>query len=127
MLDLHPDSGVPLYLQVAEGLREAIAAGIYAEDEPVPSLRALASEIRVNYHTIAKAYRLLEDDNVIVRRRGGPYLVVPRPRDEASLELLRKDAEQLARRAHALGVSRNQAVTLLDEAMAARQTKEESR
>jgi GntR family transcriptional regulator len=127
MLDLHPDSGVPLYLQVAEGLREAIAAGIYAEDEPVPSLRALASEIRVNYHTIAKAYRLLEDDNVIVRRRGGPYLVVPRPRDEASLELLRKDAEQLARRAHALGVSRSQAAALLDEAMEARKTKEETR
>ncbi len=127
MLELHPDSGVPLYLQVAEGLREAIAAGVYSENEPVPSLRALSSEIRVNYHTIAKAYRLLEDDGVIARRRGGPYLVVPRPRDEAALELLRKDAEQLARRAHALGVSRSQATALLDEAMAARQPKEESR
>lgn len=124
MLELHPDSGVPLYLQVAEALREAIAAGLYPEDEPVPSLRSLASEIRVNYHTIAKAYRLLEDDGVIARRRGGPYLVVPRPRDEAALELLRKDAEQLARRAQAFGVSREDALELLDQAMSTQCPKE---
>ena len=127
MLELHPDSGVPLYLQVAEALREAIAAGIYPEDAPVPSLRALASEIRVNYHTIAKAYRLLEDEGVIARRRGGPYLVVSRPRDEAALELLRKDAEQLARRAQAFGVSREDAVALLDQAMKTKPPKEKSR
>jgi GntR family transcriptional regulator len=127
MLNLHPDSGVPLYLQVAEALREAIAAGIYPEDEPVPSLRALASEIRVNYHTIAKAYRLLEDEGVIARRRGGPYLVVPRSGDEAALELLRKDADQLARRARAFGVSPEEALALLDQAMKTKLQKEKSR
>ena len=118
MFDLDPSSGVPLYLQVAEGLRQAIAAGLYPEDTAVPSLRQLAAEIRVNYHTVGKAYRLLEDDGVIARQRGGPYLVVPRPRDEAALELLRQDAEQLARRARALRVSRDDAVALLDEAFA---------
>jgi DNA-binding transcriptional regulator YhcF (GntR family) len=61
MITLHTDSGVPIYLQVADGLRVAIAAGIYAEGEPVPSLRALAAQIRVNYHTVGKAYRLLEE------------------------------------------------------------------
>lgn len=118
MFDLDPSSGVPLYLQVAEGLRQAIAAGLYPEDTAVPSLRQLAAEIRVNYHTVGKAYRLLEDDGVIARQRGGPYLVVPRPRDEAALELLRQDAEQLVRRARALGISRDDAVALLDEAFA---------
>ena len=118
-MELHPDSGVPLYLQVADALRLAIAAGVYAEGEPVPSLRALSAEIRVNYHTIGKAYRLLEDDGVIARRRGGPYLVVPRPQDEAANELLAQDAQQLARRALALGISRDATVALLDEALAA--------
>lgn len=117
MIELHTDSGVPIYLQVADGLRVAIAAGVYAEGQPVPSLRALSAEIRVNYHTIGKAYRLLEEDGVIARRRGGPFLVVPRPKNEAALELLRHDADQLARRAKTLGVSRDAVLALLDEAL----------
>lgn len=117
MITLHTDSGVPIYLQVADGLRVAIAAGIYAEGEPVPSLRALAAQIRVNYHTVGKAYRLLEEEGVIARRRGGPYLVVPRPKNEAALELLRQDVEQLARRSQTLGVSKDAVTALLDEAL----------
>jgi GntR family transcriptional regulator len=116
MITLHTDSGVPIYLQVADGLRVAIAAGIYAEGEPVPSLRALAAQIRVNYHTIGKAYRLLEEEGVIARRRGGPFLVVPRPKNEAALELLRQDVEQLARRTQTLGVSKDAVTAMLDEA-----------
>ena len=116
MITLHTDSGVPIYLQVADGLRVAIAAGIYAEGEPVPSLRALAAQIRVNYHTIGKAYRLLEEEGVIARRRGGPFLVVPRPKNEAALELLRQDVDQLARRTQTLGVSKDAVTAMLDEA-----------
>ena len=126
MLDLQTSSGVPLYLQVADALREAIAAGVYTDGTPVPSLRALSSEIRVNYHTIAKAYRLLEDDGVIARRRGGPYLVVPQAASEVGLQLLRKDAEQLARRGRALGIARDQVVALLDDAIAEQPRKETS-
>jgi GntR family transcriptional regulator len=117
MITLHTDSGVPIYLQVADGLRVAIAAGIYAEGEPVPSLRALAAQIRVNYHTVGKAYRLLEEEGVIARRRGGPFLVVPRPKNEAALELLRQDVEQLARRSQTLGVSKDAVTAMLDEAL----------
>ena len=115
MITLRTDSGVPIYLQVADGLRVAIAAGIYPEGAPVPSLRALSAEIRVNYHTVGKAYRLLEEEGVIARRRGGPFLVVPRPKNEAALELLRQDAEHLARRSHMLGVPTEDVLTLLDE------------
>ena len=60
---------------------------------------------------------MLEEEGVIARRRGGPFLVVPRPKNEAALELLRQDVDQLARRSRTLGVSKDAVTAMLDEAL----------
>lgn len=67
MRPIDPSSGLPLYLQVAVALKEDIAAGSYIVGDAVPSLRAAASELRVNLHTVGKAYRLLEDEGVLTQ------------------------------------------------------------
>ncbi len=115
---LDPSSGLPLYLQVARLLQEEIAAGGLAPGDDVPSLRAMSSLHRVNIHTVAKAYQLLERDGVLTRRRGEPYRVA----DGAAVarELLREDVETLVTRAESLGVGGDELFGLLHDALAAR-------
>jgi len=64
---LHIDfkSGQPVYLQLVEQVRHAAASGGLRAGEPLPSIRPLAEELRVNRNTIAKAYAELESQGVI--------------------------------------------------------------
>ena len=58
-------SGKPVYLQLADQIRYAAASGRLRAGEPLPSIRPLAEELRVNRNTIAKAYAELESQGVI--------------------------------------------------------------
>jgi GntR family transcriptional regulator len=58
-------SGTPVYLQLVEQVRRAAASGGLHAGEPLPSIRPLAEELRVNRNTVAKAYAELENQGVI--------------------------------------------------------------
>jgi GntR family transcriptional regulator len=58
-------SGTPVYLQLVEQIRHAAASGGLRTGEPLPSIRPLAEELRVNRNTVAKAYAELESQGVI--------------------------------------------------------------
>ena len=58
-------SGTPVYLQLVDQIRHAAASGGLRTGEPLPSIRPLAEELRVNRNTIAKAYAELESQGVI--------------------------------------------------------------
>ena len=58
-------SGKPVYLQLVEQVRTAAASGAIRAGEPLPGIRPLAVELRVNRNTIAKAYAELESQGVI--------------------------------------------------------------
>ena len=58
-------SGKPVYLQLVDQIRYAAASGGLRAGEPLPSIRPLAEELRVNRNTIAKAYAELENQGVI--------------------------------------------------------------
>lgn len=58
-------SGMPVYLQLVDQVRYAAASGALRAGEPLPSIRPLAEELRVNRNTIAKAYAELESQGVI--------------------------------------------------------------
>ncbi len=63
-------SGTPVYLQLVEQIRNAAAAGGLRPGEPLPSIRPLAEELRVNRNTVAKAYAELENQGVIETLHG---------------------------------------------------------
>lgn len=65
LLQIDFKSGMPVYLQVADQIRYAAASGMLRPGEPLPSIRPLAEELRVNRNTIAKAYAELESQGVI--------------------------------------------------------------
>ena len=58
-------SGKPVYLQLADQVRYAAASGSLRPGDPLPSIRPLAEELRLNRNTIAKAYAELEGQGVI--------------------------------------------------------------
>jgi GntR family transcriptional regulator len=72
-------SGVPIFRQVIDQIRLAVATGRLAEGEQLPSIRALAEKLVVNPNTIAKAYSELARERVIDSQQGrGVFIAAQR-------------------------------------------------
>ena len=54
-------SGVPIYTQIVEQVRQKVASGELRQGDQLPTVRQLATELRVNFNTVARAYRLLDE------------------------------------------------------------------
>jgi len=69
-LRVDPSDAVPIWKQIEDGVRWLVASGALAAGKAVPSVRDLASELRVNPATVAKAYQHLTDAGVLTVKRG---------------------------------------------------------
>ena len=67
---LNPADGRPVYLQIIDQVRTAMAAGRLRKDDRPPPIGQLAETLRVNRNTVAKAYQMLERDGIVVSRKG---------------------------------------------------------
>ena len=63
-------SGVPVYLQIVQQVKAAAATGLIRAGDPLPSVRAMAEDLRINRNTVARAYAELESESVIETRQG---------------------------------------------------------
>jgi len=117
-VQLNFKSGKPVYLQIVDQVRAAVAAGSIRAGEPLPSIRPLAEELRVNRNTVAKAYTELESQGVIetaagkgcfVRNTGTPL------KKKACLILLAEEVDQAVVQAHHLQVTRAEFLKLVEE------------
>ena len=63
-------SGVPVYLQIVQQVKAAAATGLIRPGDPLPSVRAMAEDLRINRNTVARAYAELESESVIETRQG---------------------------------------------------------
>lgn len=105
--DLDPRSPTPLYEQIAARVRLAVAAGDLNAGESLPSVRALAKELRVNPATVVQAYRDLATDGFVEMRRGQGTFVQEVPgfrRDEERTERARQMVRRLLQDAARLGI-----------------------
>jgi GntR family transcriptional regulator len=108
-LELDFRSGIPIYLQVVERIKERLAAGQLHPGEQLPTVRSLALELRVNFNTIARAYRIMDEAGIISTQQGrGTYILeVPTPEVAESIRI--QALEDLTQRyladAERLGVS----------------------
>ena len=85
-------SSVPIYQQIKNCIIEQIMNGDLSEDDPIPSIRALAQEIRISVMTIKKAYDELEQEGYIISRQGKGSYVAPKNTGLAK-EKAQKDIE----------------------------------
>ncbi len=77
-LDLH--SRVPIYVQIFEHVKAMVAAGTLDPGSQLPTVREMAAELRINFNTVARAYRLLHEEGVISTQQGrGTYVMEQAP------------------------------------------------
>ena len=74
-INIDPSSGLPIYLQIAQQIKTAVAMGRLHAEDPLPSVRQLAVELAVNPNTVARAYLDLEIEGVIYKRQGAGTFV----------------------------------------------------
>jgi GntR family transcriptional regulator len=70
LLEIDHHSGVPIYRQIKDQVREQIMAGRLKEGEQLISVRELAAQLKVTPVTISKAYSAMEAEGLLERRRG---------------------------------------------------------
>jgi len=74
-INIDPSSGLPIYLQIAQQIKTAVAMGRLQPEDPLPSVRQLAVGLAVNPNTVARAYLDLEIEGVIYKRQGAGTFV----------------------------------------------------
>jgi GntR family transcriptional regulator len=118
LIELNFKSGMPVYLQVVDQIRAAAASGQLRPGDPLPSIRPLAMQLRVNRNTIAKAYAELETQGVIetvagkgcfIKNSASPF------RKQVRNQMLMVEIDQAIVAAHHLGVKRNEFLGLVNE------------
>jgi GntR family transcriptional regulator len=74
-ITVDPSSGLPIYLQIVAQIKTGIAMGRLQPEDPLPSVRQLATDLAVNPNTVARAYLDLEYEGVIYKRQGAGTFV----------------------------------------------------
>jgi GntR family transcriptional regulator len=100
LLTLHLDfrSGLPIYIQIMNQIEQQVSGGKLKPGDQLPTVRGLASELRINFNTVARAYRLLDEAGLISTQQGrGTYIMEKAP-PEVEKKLRRETLEALARR-----------------------------
>jgi GntR family transcriptional regulator len=120
-LDLKLDfrSGLPIYTQVVEQIRRMLASGDLKPGDQLPTVRQMATDLRVNFNTIARAYRLLDEAGLISTQQGrGTYIWEP-PGPETTQKLRSQVLEELTRHyldeAASLGFTREEIAQSFEE------------
>ncbi len=80
LIELHADSSVPAYRQIADGLRRHLVEGRLKPGDLLPPVRQVAMDLGVHFNTVAQAYRLLGDEGWLDLRRRRGALVMERGR-----------------------------------------------
>ena len=116
MLTLNYRDSRPIYEQIKDGLRRMIVTSAMAQDEKLPSVRAMATQLSINPNTIQRAYAELERNGFIysVKGRGSFVGSISRLREQKCRELEEKVAG-LAVEAKSLGMDKTAFVRMAEE------------
>lgn len=90
-------SGGPVYLQLVDQIRQQVSAGDLLPGDQLPTVRQLAAELRLNFNTIARAYRILDEAGLISTQQGrGTYISEETPPGVLA-EIRQRSLEELTR------------------------------
>jgi GntR family transcriptional regulator len=95
-LDFH--SGLPIYTQIVNQIQSQLTNGSLKPGDQLPTVRALASELRVNFNTVARAYRMLDEARIISTQQGRGTYITEIPPPDVSEELRHESLKALTQR-----------------------------
>ena len=90
-------SDMPLYLQIAKQVEQLVAKGELKLGDQIPTVREMATELRINFNTVARAYHVLDETRLISTQRGRGTYIWEAPTPEVVDGLRKKSLEALAR------------------------------
>jgi len=90
-------SAEPLFLQIASQIEAMVTSGELKVGEQLPTVRELATELRINFNTVARAYRLLDENRLISTQRGRGTYIWEEPAEAAVQQLRRHRLEEMTR------------------------------
>jgi GntR family transcriptional regulator len=96
-VDLDFRSHVPIYVQIVERVKHLVATGALEPGNQLPTVRQLAADLRVNFNTVARAYRILDEAGVISTQQGRGTFVLEPPLPETASRLRRETLEALTK------------------------------
>ncbi|NWG05266.1 MAG: GntR family transcriptional regulator [Chloroflexi bacterium] len=91
-------SGLPIYTQIVNQIQAQIASGILKPGDQLPTVRALAEELRVNFNTVARAYRILDEARIISTQQGRGTYITEIPPPHINEKLRKETLEALTHR-----------------------------
>ena len=94
-MKLLQNSGIPIYQQIADFFREDIMSGKLKQGEYLPSIRALARELKISVITTMKAYEQLESEGLVTAMQGKGFYVNSQDSDMMKEQYMRKVEENL--------------------------------
>lgn len=117
-IELDFRSGIPIYMQIMDQIKHLIASHVLQPGDQLPTVRQLAADLRVNFNTVARAYRLLDEAGIISTQHGRGTYILDEP--EHDTDRLRKEVlEGLTRyylaEAHKLGFTPEEVVYLFEQ------------
>ncbi len=122
-LDFH--SGLPIYTQIANQIQSQLVNGILKPGDQLPTVRALAQELRINFNTVARAYRILDEARIISTQQGrGTYITeIPPPEvtEKLRVESLQELTDRFIGEALRLGFSGHEVSRMFKDRLKARE------
>jgi len=114
---------VPIYEQLVDRIKHLVATGVFKPGDQLPTVRKMAAELSVNFNTIARAYRILDEEGVLSTQRGRGTYVLQSMLPEQALPLRKAALEGMANsflgHAHQTGFSPDEVSLLFNELLIA--------
>lgn len=98
LLQIDFRSGLSIYTQIVNQIQAQVVGGVLRPGNQLPTVRALAEELRVNFNTVARAYRILDEARIISTQQGRGTYITDVPPPKVSEKLRRESLEALTQR-----------------------------
>lgn len=91
-------SGIPIYVQIIKQIQGEVLNGSLKPGDQLPTVRQLAADLRVNFNTVARSYRMLDEAGLISTQHGRGTYILDLPSPEAQQELRSEIIKSLTQR-----------------------------
>lgn len=96
-LEINFTTRTPIYIQIMEQVKHKIATGDLDPGDQLPTVRQLAADLRINFNTVARAYRMLDDDGIISTQHGRGTFILEPVSEEETQKMRQEDLKRMTR------------------------------
>lgn len=117
MFELNPNSETPLYLQIVEQTKLAIAKGYFSNGDKFPSVRELSRKLLINQATVSKAFKELDRQGIIETKSGiGTFICFDDEKINDRVDEINKKLQDELIEARYLGISLDEVIKMYERA-----------